>query len=473
MTSVDKELQEALNELDKELKNSGISRRDALKILGLGSAALTLPNASNTARAASNAKGKIVIIGAGLGGISVAARLNRALSDPDITIIDGAEKIDYQPGYTLIASGVYGPDDVTYDRAELIPSGVKWIKEYASEIDADNNSVTTASGQKIDYDYLVVATGCETDYSMINGLSEEDVGRNGITSVYTLSGSQKAFAQIQEFVEHGGTGLFTDPATPIKCGGAPKKIQFLVDDYARREGKHDKIKTIFLPDGGAMFSVKEYATMIEELYKEKGMEWRFRHNLIEIDPSAKRATFEHTYTTKGDFDPVLGEHEMITHKDRVELDYDLIHITPPMHAPKVLKDSALSWKKGSAAAGGWMELTKETLQHPVYKNVFGLGDSAGIPMGKTGGSVRKQAPVLVENLISVMEGKEPTAQYGGYTVCPLIVDYGRVAMLEFDWNKEPKPSFPLDPTQPRWIYWIMKVYMLKPMTMIGMLKGLA
>lgn len=473
MSSLDREWLEALEQMDGELKKAGLSRRDALKVLGLGGAALALPATAPKAHAASNAKGKIVIIGAGLAGITVASRLSHALSKPDITIIDGGDKVDYQPGYTLIASGVYGPNDVTYERAGLIPGGVKWIKEYVKEIDATGNSVTTTSGQKITYDYLVVATGLVTDYSMVKGLSESDVGRNGIASIYTLPTCQKAFGQIKEFVNQGGVGLFTDPHTPIKCGGAPKKIQFLVDDYARKEGKHDKIKTIFLPNGGTMFGVKEYAEMIERLYKEKGMEWRFKHNLVAIDPASKKATFEYTYTVKGEFDEVLGEHELITKKDNVVMDYDFIHITPPMRAPKVVKDSELSWKKGSASAGGWMELVKETLQHPVYKNVFGLGDVAGIPMGKTGGSVRKQAPILVENLISVMEGKEPTAQYGGYTVCPLIVDYGRVAMLEFDWSATPKPSFPLDPSVPRWVYWAMKVYMLKPMTMIGMLKGYA
>jgi len=222
-----------------------------------------------------------------------------------------------------------------------------------------------------------------------------------------------------------------------------------------------------------MFGVKEYAKMIEDIYKEREMRWKFKHNLVAVDPAGKQATFEHTYTVKGDFDPVLGEHELVTKKDKVTFAYDFLHVTPPMSAPKVVKDSPLSWKKGSAAAGGWVEVDKETLQHPVFKNVFALGDVAGIPMGKTGGSIRKQAPVLVENLVATMEGKEAKAKYAGYTVCPLITDFGKVALLEFDWSAEPKPSFPLDPSVPRWPYWMLKVYMLKPMTMYGMLRGMA
>ena len=96
---------------------------------------------------------------------------------------------------------------------------------------------------------------------------------------------------------------------------------------------------------------------------------------------------------------------------------------------------------------------------------------AAVPMGKTGGTVRKQYKVLVENLVSVMEGKEPTAAFDGYTVCPLITDIGKVMLAEFNWTAKPTPSFPLDPTQERYLWWLLKVYLLKPMTQYGMLSG--
>jgi len=115
-------------------------------------------------------------------------------------------------------------------------------------------------------------------------------------------------------------------------------------------------------------------------------------------------------------------------------------------------------------------VNKETLQHIRYPEVFSLGDVAQIPMGNTGGSVRKQYKVLVDNLIAKMEGKTLDSKYAGYTVCPLITSIGTVMLAEFDWTVKPVPSFPLDPTVERWIFWLMKVYALKPMTMIGMLK---
>ena len=95
-------------------------------------------------------------------------------------------------------------------------------------------------------------------------------------------------------------------------------------------------------------------------------------------------------------------------------------------------------------------------------------------MTKTGGSARKEYRVLVENLVASMEGKTTLpAKFAGYTVCPLITGLGTVMLAEFDWSKKPTPSFPLDPTQERWIWWLLKVYALKPMTMYGMLSGKA
>lgn len=461
---------ELANMIEKELTDKGISRRDALKLAGVGSAAFMLnPSEAKAATnlQASGAKGKIVIVGGGFAGITVAAQLMSKLSNPDITIIEPSEKIYYQPGYTLIASGVYGDNDTTYNTKDFIPSGVKWVKAKAMEFMPEANKLKTSDNKTVEYDYLVVAAGLKLNYNKIEGITQDAMGKNGLASIYFLEGAQKTWRQMQEFVNKGGEGLFSHPNTPIKCGGAPKKIQFLTVSHARSVGKAKNINTTFLPNGGAMFGVKPYHDAIVGFYKRNDMQWNYKHNLVSVDAGAKEAVFEHKYQVKGEFDKDLGEYEMITKADRITKKYDFMHVTPPMGAPEEIGNSPLGSKKG------WVPVEKTTLQHVKFKNVFSLGDIAAVPMGKTGGSVRKQAPVLVENLVATMEGKPMTAKYGGYTVCPLITEHGKVAMLEFDWSKQPKPSFPLDPTKDRWLYWVMKVYMLKPMTMHGMLKGLA
>jgi sulfide:quinone oxidoreductase len=216
-----------------------------------------------------------------------------------------------------------------------------------------------------------------------------------------------------------------------------------------------------------MFGVPEYHDAIVKQFEARDMKWEYKHNLIGIDTENKVATFEKHWLEKGEWDEDLEEYEMIAMAEAVDKKYDFIHITPPMKAPDEVGNSPIGSRKG------WVPVTKETLQHVKYPNVFSLGDVVAVPMGKTGGSARKQYKVVVENLIAQMEGKELKAQYGGYTVCPLITGIGTVMLAEFDWSKKPTPSFPLDPTKERWIWWLLKVYLLKPMTIYGMLSGRA
>lgn len=472
----------------EEMKKAGVSRRDVLKLAGISGATMMLAGASMQAEAATvakaSAKGKILIVGGGFAGLSLLNKLSSVIDNPDVTIIEPNEEVLYQPGYTLVAAGVYQPNDVVYKTSSYIPSGAKWIKAKVNEFHPDENYVMTDKNEKVTYDYMIVATGLQLNFGGIEGFSEDILGTNGITCIYTQNGATKTTKVMEEFCQKGGHGLFTDPGSPIKCGGAPKKIQFLTDGYARKIGTRDKLKLDFYTGGGGYFGVKEYAKLIEDEYKKKDLGANFKWTLKAIDPSKKVATFNQAVEkTVQELDPVFNE--MVEVKkvvnESVEVPFDFLHATPPMSAPDAVKNSQLAWQKGSAAAGGWVECDPQTLRHTRYPNVFTLGDVAGVALGKTGGSVRKQYGVVAQNLANVMSGKEPTEKYGGYTVCPLITNYGEVAMLEFDWTDpaagvysgKMAPSLPLDPLKPHWLYWVLKVYMLKPMTMYGMLKGMA
>lgn len=489
------ELKKALDVLDIELKKRGISRRDAFKLAGLGSASFLLGNGTEaeaaTTAQASDAKGKILIVGGGLAGIATAAKLTNTLSSPDITIIEpDPHSVSYQPGQTLVAGGVWEKSDILYNTEDFVPNGVKMIKDKAKEFDPENNKVMTEGGQTITYDYLIIATGLVLDYGMIKGLEgvgtsagknlevSKKIGKNGVYSMYYADGAVDTWKGMQELIEEAKKGkklkaLFTHPNTPVKCGGAPKKIMYLTDARLREAGVRDNVELYFYPNGGTMFGVPAYHDAIVKQFEARDMKWEYKNNLIEIDVNTKKAIFEKRWLVKGEYDEDIEDYEMLPMSEKVERDYDFIHVTPPMRAPDAIKNSSLSWQRGSASKGGWLEVNKETLQHTRYSNVFGLGDVAGIPMGKTGGSARKQYKVVAENLISLMEGKELNAKYAGYTVCPLITGLGTVMLAEFDWSAEPTPSFPLDPTVERYIWWLLKVYLLKPMTIYGMLSARA
>jgi sulfide:quinone oxidoreductase len=432
-------------------------------------------------------KAKIVVVGGGLAGMSTAARLKRALDNAEITVLEPSENsTSYQPGQTLVGAGVWTDEDTLYKRDEMVPDDVTLIKEKAVEFDPENNKLKTESGKEIGYDYLVIAAGLKLDYSKIEGLGITEtitsrgddsavrkiIGKNGISSIYFANGATDTWTNMQKFVADAKSGkkvkgVFTHPDTPIKCGGAPKKIMYLTDARLREAEARDNAELTFYPNGGKMFGVKEYHDAIVNQYEARDMKWNYNHNLIAVDPEKKIATFNKHWEEKGAWDADLEEHTMIKKSEKVEKEFDFIHITPPMIAAEEIGKSPIGSDKG------WVPVNKETLQHVKYPNVFALGDIAAVPMGKTGGSARKQYKVVVDNIVSMMEGKPLESKYDGYTVCPLITSIGTVMLAEFDWSKKPTPSFPFDPTQERWIWWLLKVYALKPMTQIGMISGRA
>ncbi len=494
-----RDVQKDLEQLDAILKKQGISRRDAMKMMGFSSLAALSLGATDAEAAtvanASDAKGKIVIIGGGLSGMSTAARLTNSLSNPDITVIEpNALSTSYQPGQTLVGGGLWAKSEVMYNRDDYVPAGVKLVTEKVMEVDAPNNTVTTDKGTTIKYDVLVVAAGLKLNYAGIKGLEEAGEvyasGDNsklvnilnsvGASSIYTADGAEATWTNMQKFVADAKSGkkvkgVFTHPNTPIKCGGAPKKIMYLTNSRLEEAGARDNADLHFYPNGGAMFGIKDYHTAIVKQFEARNMKWSYKHNLVEV--SNGMAVFDKHWKEKGEYDADLEEYAMVTKHERVEVPFDFLHITPPMKAPDEIGKSSVGSSKG------FIPVNKETLQHVKFPNVFALGDIAAVPMGKTGGSARKQYKVAVDNVISVLEsGSIPASnhKYAGYTVCPLITSIGTVMLAEFNWESKKLGSGKnaallkfLDPTQERYIWWLLKIYLLKPMTQYGMLAGKA
>jgi len=495
-----RDVQKDLEQLDCILKEQGISRRDAMKMMGLGGATFVLGSTeakAETEEKTSEAKGKIVIIGGGLAGMSTAARLSRTLSNPDITIIEPeSDSVSYQAGQTLIGAGLWTKNDILYKRDDFIPYDNKIVKEKAIEFDPDNNIVKTDKGTEIKYDFLVIAAGVKLNYSAIKGL--EDVGElystgnnidaikaltaKGVSSIYTADGAEQTWTNMQAFIERAKKGekvkgIFTHPNTPIKCGGAPKKIMYLANARLNEAGADARANADlhFYPNGEVMFGIKDYHTAIVEQFKTRNMNYSYKHNLTEIKNGI--AVFDDHSQFKEVYDEDLEENIKETIHTTVEKEFNFIHVTPPMKAPDEIANSKLGSKKG------WVPVNKETLQHIKFPNVFALGDIAAVPMGKTGGSVRKQYKVVVNNIISMMEkGEIPASnlKYDGYTVCPLITDIGTVMLAEFNWaskktgsGKNAAMTSLIDPTKERYIWWLLKVYLLKPISVYGMLAGKA
>ncbi len=437
------------------------SRRDLLRTLGatpLAVAALqTAPAARAQAPAASSSKAHIVIAGSGLGGIAVASRLRALLPEAKITLVDAKQEHNYQPGYTLVASGVWPAEKVRNRNAEFQPEGVEWVQEMVAAFDPANNSLSTTSGRKIDYDYLVVATGLQLDYSQIEGMDVKAIGQNGLGSVYP--GPEAALATWQAmdaFRAKGGQAVMTLPTGPLKCAGAPLKMTFMVADRLRQAGTLARSKVDFytgLPQD-TVFGVKSVNDNVLARWKALDIQTHYLQKLVAVDLGARQAVFA---TPEG---------------ERTNVGYDFLHVVPPMRAPDVVKNSELAAKQGPMAPGGWLEVSKDTLQHLRYPNVFGIGDINGTPRGKTAATVKKSAPLVAHNLARVVAGQTPDQIFDGYTSCPMIVREGSAMLIEFDYDGKLTPSLPMiEPLQESFMAWFMKYRLLKP-AYIGVLKGL-
>ena len=393
---------------------------------------------------------KVLIVGGGTAGVTVAASMRRhAPRDVGITIIEPAEQHYYQPAFTLVGAGVYASARTRKQEAKLIPAGVRLIRATAQRFDPANNSVGLSNGETLSYDYLVVCTGVKLDWDKIEGLTAT-LGRNGVCSNYSPSYMTYTWECIQA-LKPGSQAVFTQPPLPFKCPGAPQKIAYLTADYLRRRGILEDCDLAFFVHAPVIFSVSYFARELVKIAERYGIKVRYQHNLVAVDGPGKTATHE----------LVGGENQ----GQRITIPFDMLHVCPPQSAPDEIKASPL------ANAAGWVEVNQNTMQHARYANVFSLGDVCSAPNSKTAAAVRKQAPVVVRNILRVMAGQAIDPGYDGYASCPLTTAFGKVILAEFSYGGKVTPSLPLDPSKERWIGWWIKVTGLPLMYWYYMLKG--
>ena len=395
-----------------------------------------------------NTKHQIVIVGGGNAGISIAAQLLKKNRNLDIAIVEPSEKHYYQPAWTMVGGGFYDIKDTEKTEAEVMPEGVEWIKDAVSSFQPDENKITVHAGTQIQYEFLIVAPGIQLNWNEIKGL-EESIGKNGVCSNYSFDTAPYTFECLKN--AKSGRAIFTSPHTPIKCGGAPQKIMYIAADYFRKNNLLKNIQVEFWSGGTKLFGVKKYEDALKKVISKYSIKEHYFNKLVEIDGSNKRAKF-------------IG---FGAHNKDIEtwIDYEMIHVTPPQSAPDFVKNSPL------ANASGWVDVDKHSLQHTKYKNIFSLGDASSLPTGKTGAAIRKQAPVLVQNLMSMLSKHSMSASYNGYSSCPLITGYGKLILAEFDYDNNPQETFPFNQAKERWSMFILKRYILPFLYWTQILKG--
>ena len=409
---------------------------------------------------------QIVIVGGGTGGIMTAAQLLKKNSKLKIAIIEPSNNHYYQPAWTLVGAGTFNFSKTRKDMAEVMPEGVTWVKDKVTSLEPESNSLTTSENGSITYDYLVLSPGLVYDLDGIEGL-RESLDKGVVCSNYT--DPNHTWEVIKNF--KGGNAVFTQPTTPIKCGGAPQKIAYLAADYFRKN-KVKNTNVVFATPGSVIFGVPEFAKTLMKVIFNYGIHFKPFYAPVKIDGENKLVHFKSVAPENNQC--IVNEGNVLNEKQQGEseiiMPFDMLHLAPPQCAPDFIKNSSL------VNETKWLEVDINSLQHKKHKNIFGLGDVAALPTAKTGAAIRKQAPVVVDNILNLIsKNKIGNEKYEGYSSCPLVTGYGKMVLAEFKYNNvrdsDPFLSKFVDTTKENWSMWILKKYGLPYLYWKKMLKG--
>jgi len=392
--------------------------------------------------------GDIVVIGGGSAGIGLLASLLKRDPHLNIILIEPSDHHYYQPAWTLVGGGAYDVTRTVRPMADVLPNGVTWIQAAVSELLPDEHTLVLDSAQRVSWKNLIVCPGLRLAWEKIEGL-QETLGRHGVTSNYSYEHAAYTWQLVQQ-LKHG-KAIFTQPAMPIKCAGAPQKAMYLSCDHWLRQGDLKNIKVEFNLAGAALFGVPTFVPPLMKYVEKYSAQLAFNSNLVKVDGPARKAWFE------------IKDAEGNVRVE--EKTFDLLHVVPPQVSPDFIRHSPL------ADAAGWCEVNPQSLQHLRYPHIFGLGDVCSTTNAKTAAAVRKQIVVVAENLLALRRQAPLPLKYDGYGSCPLTVEKGKVVLAEFGYGGKLLPTFPLDPTVARRSAWFLKASFLPWFYWNGMLKG--
>lgn len=389
---------------------------------------------------------RLIVLGGGAGGISTASRILSKKKDlkDDVLIIEPGDYHYFQPAWPLVGSGEEKLEATRKPTEKVIPKSARWMQAAVENVDPIKREVT-ADGTVISYDYLIVALGIELNYDAIKG-AKEFIGTNSVCTNYLYDYVKYTYESLKN--TKTGNIIVTKPRSKIKGGVSAENSLFTMDDFVKQ---HDRNVDIAFRSGrDEIFEVKKYNDSLISQMEEKHIDYKLNEELIEVKGDEKLALFKNTQT---------GETYTVP--------FEMIVITPPMHGPSVLKNSGL------LDDDGWVDVDKHTMMHNKYTTVFSLGDSSSLPTVKMGGAVRKQLPVLVDNLIERMNDQEPSHKYDGRTACPIATEYGKLILAEFGYDRIPTETTFLNQADDKKIFYQFKKNMLPVMYWYAMLNGKA
>jgi sulfide:quinone oxidoreductase len=352
---------------------------------------------------------KILILGAGFGGLEAASGLSENLGHShDITLIDKSDYFIIGFSKFEVMFGRRAAAQVKSYYADLSAEGVNFVQDTIEQIDLSRKIVTTTKAS-FGYDFLILGLGAELAPELMPGFVE------GGYEFYSLDGAEKLFPILDRFTS--GTILLSIFGKPYKCPPAPYEAAFQLDDFFTEKGLRENIDIKMLIPAPVPLPVAPGAgEEIQRRFDQQNITLLRKHKVVAIDPAAKQAQIE----------------------GRDALGYDLFIGVPHHRPPEVIRKSALG-------NNGWIQVDTESLM-TAYEGVYAVGDVTKIPVGegmslpKAGAFAEDAARVVVNQITRKITGEGRPVKFDGAGACYLEFGAGQVARIKANFLGQSEPD---------------------------------
>jgi sulfide:quinone oxidoreductase len=355
-------------------------------------------------------------LGGGVGGTLAANLLVKRLrprlksGEVTITVVDQTGDHVYQPGFMYIAMGGERAANLQRPERGLLDPRVTLVVGEVTKVDERGRTIHLSDGQRLGYDYLVLATGSRIVPETIDYFVSEAY------HFYTAEAASRLRSALDAF--DGGRIVIGIAGMPYKCPPAPLEVAFLIESELRERGLRENSDLHFCSPIGRAFTIETVSEMATPILESRGIELHTFFNVEAIDPIRK----------------------VVQSLEGEELPYDLLILVPPHKGAQFLIDSGLA-----PAPGGWLPTNRATLQVGGRQEVFALGDATDLPLSKAGSTAHFEAPVVVERIVAAVEGRQVDPRRGDYlgkVMCFFEIGDGKGTVLQFDYEHPPKPPKP-------------------------------
>ena len=346
---------------------------------------------------------KIVVLGAGFGGLELSAILSEALSERlDLTLIDKSDTFYFGYSKLDVMFGRKAPDSVKLAYKNIGKPGVRFQQETITAIDPEARRVTTDSAA-YDADILVVALGADYDQAATPGLIE------GGNEYYSFAGAMRLREVLPTFSK--GRAIVGVTSTPFKCPPAPSEAALLLHDYLAKRGVRDNCEiSLVMPFGIPIPPSPATSKALLAAFAERGISFIPNRLVQALDPARHVAILD----------------------DQSEMPYDLFLGIPKHRVPAVVAASGMT-------EDGWVPVNPKNLK-TRFPGVYAIGDVTSVGTPKAGVFSEGAARVVAASLIAELQGGEQPSAYDGAGSC--YIEFGRdlVGRVDVDFLSGPSPT---------------------------------